>query len=138
MDDGWGYRERPPNVYQLYLTGEFNIWNWTEYPMKKLENGIWELKLSENMLWDGCKLKTIVDANMTRTEHIPLYAKRVVQDFKTVVWTAEVVDDRKIFEWTDQNFEPENSLYIYEAHAGMAQEDGRVGTYREFADKTLS
>ena len=32
---------------------------------------------------------------------------------------------------------PEDSVYIYEAHVGMAQEEGRVGTYREFADKIL-
>ena len=137
VDDGWVYREWAPNAYQLYLTGEFNHWHWTDHPMKRLENGIWELKLPDEALWDGCKIKTIVDVNMTRTEHIPLYARRVVQDPKTIVWTAEVVDDRKVFEWTDQNFEPEDSLYIYEAHVGMAQEEGKVGTYREFADKTL-
>ena len=136
-DDGWVYREWAPNAYQLYLTGEFNHWNWTEHPMNRLENGIWELKLPEETLWEGCKIKTIVDANMTRTEHIPLYAKRVVQDPKTIVWTAEVVDDKKIFEWADQKFEPEDSLYIYEAHVGMAQEEGKIGTYREFADITL-
>lgn len=136
-DKGWVYREWAPSAHQLYLTGEFNNWNWTEYPMKKLDKGIWELELPENTLWDGCKVKTIVDANMTRTEHIPLYAKRVVQDPKTIVWTAEVVDDRKVFEWTDKEFVPEDSLYIYEAHVGMAQEEGKVGTYREFADYTL-
>ena len=74
---------------------------------------------------------------MTVTEHIPLYARRVVQDKKTVTWCAEVVDDRKVFHWTDQNFQAEQYLYIYEAHVGMAQEEGKVGTYREFADKTL-
>ena len=137
LDNGWVYREWAPNAHQLYLTGEFNNWNWIEYPMKKLKNGIWELKLSENMLWDGCKIKTIVDSNMTRTEHIPIYARRVVQDPETIVWTGEVVDDRKLFKWTDEKFEPEDSLYIYEAHVGMAQEEGKIGTYIEFADKTL-
>ena len=136
-DNGWVYREWAPNAYQLYLTGDFNGWNWTEYPMKRLENGIWELHLPEDKLWDGCKIKTIVDANFTRTEHIPLYARRVTQDKNTHIWAAEVVDDKDVFEWTDQNFTPEDQLYIYEAHVGMAQEEGKVSTYREFADKTL-
>ena len=137
-DGGWVYREWAPSAYQLYFTGEFNGWNQTEYPMKKLENGIWELKLEgDNALWDGCKVKTIVDANMTRTEHIPLYARRVVQDPKTILWTCEVVDDKKPFAWTDSNFEGEDSLYIYEAHVGMAQEEGKVGSHREFADSIL-
>ena len=135
---GWVYREWAPSAYQLYLMGEFNDWNPTSHPLKKLDNGNWEIHLKgEDALWDGCKVKTVVDANMTRTEHIPLYARRVVQDKKTVAWCAEVVDEGKVFEWTDAGFKGENSLFIYEAHVGMAQEEGRVGTYREFADIVL-
>ena len=136
-DKGWVYREWAPNATKLFLTGEFNGWDKTKNPMKKLKNGIWELKLSKKKLWDGCKVKTIVEADGTLTEHVPLYAKRVVQDPETIVWTAEVVDEQKVFDWTDQNFKAEDSLYIYEAHVGMAQEEGKVGTYREFADITL-
>ncbi len=138
VEGGWVYREWAPNAHQLYLTGDFNNWNQTEYPMNRLENGVWELFLEgEKTLWDGCKIKTIVDANMTRTEHIPLYARRVVQDKETVTWCAEVVDDWKVFKWTDEEFTPADSLYIYEAHVGMAQEEGKVGTYREFAQHVL-
>lgn len=138
VEGGWVYREWAPSAYQLYLTGDFNNWNQTEYPMKKLENGIWELFLDgENTLWEGCKVKTVVDANLQRTEHIPLYARRVVQDKDTITWCAEVVDDWKVFQWTDEEFKPADSLYIYEAHVGMAQEEGKVGTYREFAKYVL-
>ena len=138
VEGGWVYREWAPNAHQLYLTGDFNNWNQTEYPMKRLENGIWELFLEgEKTLWEGCKVKTIVDANMTRTEHIPLYARRVVQDKETVTWCAEVVDDWKVFKWTDEEFKPADSLYIYEAHVGMAQEEAKVGTYHEFAQHVL-
>ena len=138
VDGGWVYREWAPSAYQLYLMGEFNNWNPTEYPMTRLNDGVWELKLDgDKALWDGCKVKTVVDANMTRTEHIPIYARRVVQDPKTITWCCEVVDDRNVFEWTDANFKADDGLFIYEAHVGMAQEEGRVGTYREFADLTL-
>ena len=74
---------------------------------------------------------------MTRTEHIPLYIRRVVQDSHTITWCGEVVDNKKVFEWTDQAFKPSDCLYIYEAHVGMAQEEGKVGSYREFADYIL-
>ena len=135
---GWYYREWAPNAYQLYLTGDFNHWNWTSHPLKNLGDGNWELYLpGDQALWDGCKVKTIVDANMTRTAHIPLYARRVTQDPYAITWSGEVVDDTIGFGWTDRNFQPEDALYIYEAHVGMAQEHGHVGTYREFADFTL-
>ncbi len=137
-DGGWYYREWAPSAYQLYLTGEFNGWNQTSHPLKNLGNGDWELYLhGENALWHGCKVKTVVDANLTRTEHIPLYARRTVQNKHTRGFDAEVVDDRIAFPWTDAGFAGEDKLYIYEAHVGMAQEERRVGTYREFADLTL-
>ena len=138
LDGAWVYREWAPSAHQLYLTGEFNDWNFTSHPLKRLDNGIWELYLEgDNALWDGCKVKTVVDANLQRTDHIPLYARRVVQEEGKVTWCAEVVDDRKRFDWTDQDFKPAQSLYIYEAHVGMAQEEGKVGSYREFAQYVL-
>lgn len=138
LDNKWVYREWAPSAKQLYLTGDFNNWNKTSHPLKRLEAGNWEIYLDgDNALWDGCKVKTVVDANGELTEHIPLYAKHVVQDPDTYVWCAEVVDNKKNFKWTDKNFKAEESLYIYEAHVGMAQEEGKVGTYREFADNIL-
>ena len=138
VEGGWYYREWAPSAYQLYLTGEFNDWNQTSHPLKRLPGGSWEIFLEgDDALWTGCRVKTVVDANMTRTEHIPLYARRVVQEKETITWVAEVVDDREAFEWTDAGFVGSDNLYIYEAHVGMAQEEGRVGTYREFADIVL-
>ena len=137
-EDGWVYREWAPSAYQLYLEGEFNNWNKTSHPLTKLDNGNWELHLEgEDALWEGCKVKTVVDANLTRTEHIPLYARRVVQEKHDNSFVCEVVDPGKKFEWTDADFKTDKCLYIYEAHVGMAQEEGKVGSYREFADNTL-
>ena len=137
-EDGWVYREWAPSAYQLYLTGDFNGWNQTSHPLNRIGDGNWELYLpGHDSLWEGCKVKTVVDANMTRTEHIPLYARRVVQDPKTVTFTCEIVDPGKKFDWTDADFVGSDKLYIYEAHVGMAQEEGKVGSYREFADNVL-
>lgn len=138
IDGGWIYREWAPGAYQLYLEGDFNDWNQTSHPLKKIENGNWELFLEgDDALWEGCKVKTVVDANLTRTEHIPLYARRVVQDPQTITWSAEIVDDRKNFKWTDEEFKGADSLYIYETHIGMASEEGKVATYLEFAKEVL-
>ena len=136
-DDGWVYREWAPSASKLWLTGEFNNWNKTSHPLTSLGNGNWEIKLKEDELTEGCKVKTVVEAFGNTSEHIPLYIRRVVQDPQTVVWCGEVVDDRKAFNWTDKDFKAEKDLYIYEAHVGMAQEEGKVGSYREFADYTL-
>lgn len=136
-EDGWVYREWAPSASKLWLTGEFNNWNRTSHPLTSLGNGKWEIKLKEDELKEGCKIKTVVEAFGKTSDHIPLYIRRVVQDPKTVVWYGEVVDDRKVFNWTDKDFKAEKDLYIYEAHVGMAQEEGKVGSYREFADYIL-
>ena len=137
VEGGWVYREWAPAAHQLYLTGDFNNWNWTSHPLQR--NGEnWEIFLpGEDALWEGCRVKVIVDANMQRTERTPLYIKRMVQNADGVTFSAEIIDERNTFEWTDADFKGEDSLYIYEAHVGMAQEEGRIGTYREFADLIL-
>ena len=139
-DGGWYYREWAPGARRMYLIGEFNGWNRTSHPLKPVGHGNWELYLDgDDALWDGCPVKVVVESQyaMMPAERIPLFAKRVVQDPETCMFTAEVVDDRKVFPWTDDGFAGEDSLYIYEAHVGMAQEEGKVGTYLEFAENVL-
>ena len=114
VDGGWYYREWAPSAYALYLSGEFNNWNKTSHPLKSLGNGDWELYLEgDDALWDGCKVKTVVDFNMTRSEHLPLYCLRAVQNKDNHSFEAEVVDTTKKFEWTDRNFKGDKNLFIY-------------------------
>lgn len=138
VDGGWYYREWAPSADQLYLEGEFNAWNPTSHPLTRLDDENWEIYLpGDDALWHGCKVKTVVENNGIRTEHFPLYTRRAVQNKSNNTFDAEVVDDQVLFPWTDYGFVGEDQLYIYEAHVGMAQEEGRIGTYREFADITL-
>ncbi len=135
---GWIYREWAPGAHMLYLTGDFNGWNLTQYPMTRLDGGKWELYLpGEDALYPGCGVKTVVDANMRRDLHLPLYIRQVRQDKKTLDWTGVVTDDSKSYPWTDGDFRPEEGLYIYEAHVGMSSEEGKIATYLEFADNVL-
>lgn len=136
--DGWVYREWAPAADEMYLTGEFNDWNPTSHPMKKLEGGVFELVLEgRDALWNGCRVLAIVIHEGRQLYRIPLYSRRVVQDSETIQWYGEVYDEEQAYAWTDQNFSSELPPYIYECHVGMAQEEGRVGTYREFADNIL-
>ena len=138
VDGGWYYREWAPSADQLYLEGEFNAWNPTSHPLTRLDDENWEIYLpGDDALWHGRKVKTVVENNGIRTEHFPLYTRRAVQNKSNNTFDAEVVDDQVLFPWTDYGFVGEDQLYIYEAHVGMAQEEGRIGTYREFADITL-
>ena len=134
---GWIYREWAPAADQLYLTGEFNQWNQSDTPMHRIDFGNWELELPEDKLWQGCKVMTIVKNGDRLSQHLPLYGRRMVQDPVNRNWCCEVWDDTKAYPWTDQKFSLSEPALIYEAHVGMASEDERVATYREFADNVL-
>ena len=131
--DGWYYREWAPAADKLWLTGEFCNWDRQAHPLTKLENGVFELFLpGADTLRDGMKVMTVVEHNGQLWERIPLYARRVVQDPVTRSWSAVICDPEKPFKWTDKGFVPKKNLFIYECHIGMAQEEGKVGSYEEF------
>lgn len=135
--DCWIYREWAPAADRLYLAGDFNGWKSRQYPMRKLRNGNWELKLPLDVLHHGDRVMTFVKNGRNLTRHIPLYAMRAVQDEETGSWYGEVWDNSTPYPWTDQNFKRADECLIYEAHVGMSGEEERVATYREFADNVL-
>ena len=136
-NNGWYYREWAPAAEKMYLTGDFCNWDRYAYPMEKRGNGVFELFLAgEDALREGQNVMTVVIHDGQELDRIPLYATRVVQDPNTYAWSA-VVHEMKPFEWTDYGFKPQEKLFIYECHIGMAQEEGKVGTYNEFRENVL-
>jgi len=135
---GWVYREWAPAAEEMYLTGDFNNWDTRSCPMKRLENGVFEVEIEgKNTLQEGQKVQAVVIHNGQELRRIPTYATRVVQDKETILWCAELEDTFRKFNWTDKDFVPEKTPLIYECHIGMAQEKGAVGSYREFKDNIL-
>ncbi len=135
--DGWVYREWAPAADEVYLTGDFNGWSWTATPLQRLDGGNWELFLPGDTLQKGSRVLTIVRNGESLTQHVPLYARRVTQDWVTQSWCCEVWDDLSPYPWTDGGFFSDEPPVIYEAHVGMSSEEHRIATYREFADNIL-
>ncbi|MBO5316820.1 MAG: alpha amylase C-terminal domain-containing protein [Oscillospiraceae bacterium] len=135
--EGWYYREWAPGADQLYLSGDFNDWDRRSCPLTRLENGVWEVFLpGKNALRQDQQVLTVVIKDGRELERIPAYAQRVVQDPHSYTWSAQI-REQKSYPWTDKGFQPKKNLFIYECHVGMAQEHGRVGTYREFTQYIL-
>ena len=139
LENGWVYREWAPAADMMYFTGDFANWDIYAHPMKRIKNGVFEVYLDgKDALKIGQKVQAIVIKDGMILRRVPSYARRVVQDTKTYEWCAEV-DDILFdgFEWTDCDFKPAKTPFIYECHIGMAQEDGRVGTFSEFTENIL-
>jgi 1,4-alpha-glucan branching enzyme len=135
--DGWVYREWAPSADQLYLAGDFNDWHWTDTPMTRTDRGNWELFLPGDTMKKGSKVITIVRNGNHLSQHLPLYTRRAVQDWENGSWCCEVWDDLTPYPWTDAGFASTEPVLIYETPLGMASEDHRIATYREFADNIL-
>ena len=137
-EKGWAYREWAPAADAMFLTGDFNGWNTESCPMKPLGNGVFEVCLEgRDALQAGQKVQAVVWHKGQMLRRIPTYATRVVQDPVNYAWCAELEDNFVPFGWTDGDFRPEKTPFIYECHIGMAQEKGAVGSYGEFRENVL-
>ena len=112
---GWVFREWAPNATDIYLIGDFNNWQENEkYRCKRIAGtGNWELKLSEKALKHGQLYKMKVKWNGGEGERIPAWCRRVVQDDNTKIFSAQVWNPEKKYEFKKKNFKPKkNPLLI--------------------------
>ncbi len=136
---GWVLREWAPNAQDIYMIGDFSEWKELEkYRLKKLENGIWEIKLKKEDLHHLDIYKLSVHWNGGKGERIPAWATRVVQDEKTYIFSAQVWAPENPYKFSKKRFTPKSdNLLIYECHIGMAQNNEGVGTYNQFRTEVL-
>ena len=139
LEDGWVFREWAPNATDIWLVGDFSDWKvQDEFRLVRLDGrDVWELHLPPKAISHGQFFRLELCWPEGRGERIPAYARRVVQDPKSLLQAAQVWIPQK-YEWKVPDFKVQNSgLIIYEAHIGMAQEESRVGSYTEFRDHIL-
>lgn len=137
--NGWVFREWAPNAKKIYMVGDFSNWAESEsYRLLHLENGIWEIWLDPEQIVHGQHYKLVIHAENGKFERVPAWARRVVQNDATKIFSAQVWYPEAQYEFKISHFKPQASpLLIYECHVGMATEKERVGTYNEFRDNVL-
>lgn len=135
----WTLREWAPNATAVYLIGDFNGWQRSpEYALTPIDNGQWELRLPLEKIGHGDHYKLYMVWNGGEGERIPAWARYVVQDPKTYAFCASVwAPETPYVPKHPRALLHDEPLLIYEAHIGMATEEERVGTYREFETEVL-
>lgn len=136
---GWTFREWAPNATAILLTGDFC--GWREDPAFALrrinDHGDWEIRLPPDALRRGMHYRLRMHWDGGQGDRIPAWTRRVVQDPQTLIFSAQVLDEPP-YAWKHPAPDPTTRPpLIYEAHIGMAQEDGSVGTYRAFRENIL-
>ncbi|MBR2127116.1 MAG: alpha amylase C-terminal domain-containing protein [Akkermansia sp.] len=136
----WVYREWAPGARALYLIGDFNEWNRESHPMQPAGEGVWELRLPAAALQHGQRVKVhVVGADNIGRDRIPAWIRYTQQDSATYDYSGVIWAPEQGYQWKNTRWNPANVKvpFIYEAHVGMAGEEERVHSYREFADEVL-
>ncbi|MCQ2378454.1 MAG: alpha amylase C-terminal domain-containing protein [Victivallaceae bacterium] len=132
-DGQWIFREWAPLASGIVLYGDFSDWEKRdENKLVPLENGVWELRLDAGKLRHGTHYLMYVSWSGGGGDRIPAYARYVVQDPVTGLFSAVVWHPDKNYVWKHASPPRPEAALIYESHVGMAQEEARVGSFREF------
>jgi len=139
VTDGWVFREWAPNATAIFLIGDFNNWQrHPDYQLKKLPNGIWEVRLPDYAIAHSQLYKLLVEWDGGSGERIPAWARRVVQDEGTKIFSAQVWNPFQPYVFKNTGFKPQTQpLLIYECHIGMSSNEEKVSTYDEFRRTVL-
>ena len=136
----WIFREWAPNADAIYLIGDMT--NWQEKKKFALERinseGVWEIRLPADAMGHENLYRLRIHWPGGQGDRIPAYSRRVVQDPDTLIFNAQVWLPRSPYIWKCTDFQPsKDALLVYEAHVGMAQEDEKISSFREFTLRTL-
>lgn len=139
LTDGWVFREWAPNATAIFLIGDFNNWQrHPDYQMKRMQNGIWEIRLPDFAMTHTQLYKLLVEWEGGSGERIPAWARRVVQDDQTKIFSAQVWNPIQQYKFKNKKFVPKTDpLLIYECHIGMSSSEEKVATYDEFRKNVL-
>ena len=143
----WGkpgvwYREWAPAALQLRLIGDFNNWDRFGHPLVRDQFGVWSLFLPDDK-WAGklthaSRVKVhVVNEKSGSMDRIPAYIRRVVPEKGLSGFVGQYWQPPTPYQFQHRNPPRADSLRIYEAHVGMAQEEGKVGSFTEFTKNVL-
>ncbi len=136
-NDQWIFREWAPNATSVYLVGDMTGWHESDaFCLERInDEGVWEIRLDPGAMTHGDLYRLRMHWPEGAGDRIPAYARRVVQDPHTLIFNAQVWKPADPYQWQCPDFRRRNeAVLIYEAHIGMAQEEAKVGTYKEFCD----
>lgn len=137
------YREWAPGATCVYLFGEFNNWDRTQYLAKKVilkgmqnEYGVWELVISDKVIAPNSRVKAHVkQADGKYQDRIPAWINFATQN-EDHTYDGVYIEDN--YEWKHNNPTwPNDDLKIYECHIGMSGIEPKVHSYTYFKEHII-
>ena len=140
---GFVFRTWAPNANSVNLVGDFNGWNNTKHPMKRIsEQGVWEVWVDNAKVFDKYKFEIVDKNNYARLKADP-YAFMNETNGKT----ASIVYDIEGYEWNDagyieyrnkkNNYSTPMNIYEVNLASWKKQSDCSYYTYKMLADELV-
>ena len=140
---GFVFRTWAPNANSVNLVGDFNGWNNTKHPMKRIsEQGVWEVWVDNAKVFDKYKFEIVDKNNYARLKADP-YAFMNETNGKT----ASIVYDIEGYEWNDagyieyrnkkNNYNTPMNIYEVNLASWKKQSDCSYYTYKMLADELV-
>lgn len=136
----WIFREWAPNATRMRLIGDFNEWQASDrYEARRItDGGEWELRLPQDGFQHGQFYRLLLEWPGGGGERIPAYARRAVYQQEYNSFNAQVWRPEEPYRWEHERpAVHDRAPLIYESHVGIASEQPKVASYREFADNIL-
>jgi 1,4-alpha-glucan branching enzyme len=139
-DGSWCFREWLPGATGACLIGEFSAWRESpEFSLHPLGDDLWEGIFAGDSLRHGQCYRLKVFWPDGSGWRIPSSATRTLRQsgpggetlFNAQVWLPEA------YQWCHSTPAAPEAALIYEAHVGMAQEQEKIATFQEFAERVL-
>lgn len=137
------YREWAPAAKELSLWGDFQGWDpKTRVPMVKDEFGVWSCKIPNKpdgscAILHNSKVKAHIRLpSGEESDRIPAWIFCTSQD-GTNPLDGRFWNPPEPYVFQHPRPPRPKSLRIYESHVGMSSEEGKVNSYRAFADDVL-
>lgn len=138
---GVWFREWAPGAIAMTLIGDFNGWNRSSHPLTRDQFGNWSIFLPDadyaDRLTHGSRVKVHVHSAIGPRDRIPTFIRRVVSEPGRNNFDGQYWQPPTPYVWQHPTPPLDADLRIYETHIGMATEEERVGTYREFTTHIL-
>ncbi len=139
---GLWYREWAPAANYLSLLGDFNRWDRGAHTLQRQTNGNWSLYhpnslYADRLIHDSRVKVHVAGPNGYAMDRVPAYIRRVVQEKDTQAYIGRHWCPSQQYCWQYNAPILDSAPRIYEAHVGIAGEDGGIGTFAAFATDVL-
>ncbi|XP_075053173.1 1,4-alpha-glucan-branching enzyme [Mixophyes fleayi] len=142
-DGGIYCKEWAPGAEAVFLTGDFNNWNPTAHPYRKLDYGKWEIHIPPREdktppIHHSSKIKVVVKSKSGELLYrISPWAKFVAPSERNVIYDWIHWEPAQPYIRKHDRPMKAKSIRIYEAHVGIASPEGKIASYKNFTHNVL-